>query len=458
MQSKEKYQAKGISLKFVGWLLSFLAVVVSALLVVSLQLISHEDEVVNQTYQNYLVLKETSTDVQLASDYLTEQVRLFVVNGKKEYMDNYFKEANVIKRRDKAEDKIHALTENTPEHDEIHHSIESAFNESMDLMNLEYYAMKLVCLDKGISSSDYDYDHKVENYTDGIAAITPENYSQEARNAVFGDKYMQSKATIAKDVNAALETIDGLMHDNVDKAAADLKRLFVFQTVIVVIHIVFVGAAIIFMHIFVLRPMNAAVKSLINNEEVHIHSNREFNYLASTYNRVHAQNERVKERLVYEAEHDKLTGLYNRTGYDALYRRMKLNRTIYVLLDIDKFKEVNDSLGHEMGDKVLIRTANALEKTFKEDNAYVFRIGGDEFAVLIEDASLDMDLLVVQKCKKLDAELSRPQGRIPGTTLSVGVAHGTIDDTTDTLFKKADTALYKVKQAGRANVSLYSNK
>ena len=137
---------------------------------------------------------------------------------------------------------------------------------------------------------------------------------------------------------------------------------------------------------------------------------------------------------------------------------MKLNRTIYVLLDIDKFKEVNDTLGHEMGDKVLIRTAGALEKCFSEDNAYVFRIGGDEFAILIENADIDMDLEVVRRCKKLDSELSKPQGRIPGTTLSIGVAHGTIDDTTDTLFKKADTALYKVKQAGRANVFLYTNK
>ena len=458
MRSKEKYQAKGISLKLIGWIVSAMAVVVSALLVVSLQLIKHEDEVVSQTYQNYLRLKDVSSDVQLASDYLTEQVRLFVVNGDKQYMDNYFKEANVTKRRHNAKEQIHELTENTKEHEKIHESVESAFNESINLMNVEYYAMKLICLDQNISYSSYDYDNEVANYTTGIDLVAPENRKTEALNAVFGDEYLASKTIITNNVSDALETIDNLMHENVDKVATDLKRLITFQTAVVIVHIVFVGAAIIFMHVFVLRPMNAAVNSLVNNEEVHIRSNREFNYLAGTYNKVRAQNERVKERLVYEAEHDKLTGLYNRTGYDSLYRRMKLNRTIYILLDIDKFKEVNDSLGHEMGDKVLIRTAGALEKCFNEDNAYVFRIGGDEFAILIEDASVDMDTQVVQRCKKLDEELSRAQGKIPGTTLSIGVAHGTIDDTTDTLFKKADTALYKVKHAGRANVSLYTNK
>ena len=457
MSKNEKYQAHGVSLKLIGWVISVLAVVISALLMTSLLLISHEDEVVNQTYQNYLQLKDASNDVQMASDYLTEQVRLFVVNGEKEYMDNYFKEANITKRRDNAEEKIHELTKDTPEHDEIHGSIESAFNESMSLMNLEYYAMKLICLDQNISYSSYDYDNCVSNYTTGIDAIAPENRRVEALNAVFGQEYLASKTIITNNVDSALDTIDALMHKNVDKAAEDLKRLITFQTVIVIIHVICIGTAVIFMHVFVLAPMNAAVKSLVNNEEVHVRSNREFNYLAGTYNKVHAQNERVKERLVYEAEHDKLTGLYNRTGYVSLYGRMKLNRTIYVLLDIDKFKEVNDTLGHEMGDKVLIRTAGALEKCFSEDNAYVFRIGGDEFAVLIENASVDMDTQVVQRCKKLDQELSVAQGRIPGTTLSIGVAHGDIDDTTDTLFKKADTALYKVKKAGRASVSLYSS-
>ena len=455
MRSNSKYQPRGISLKLVGWVISALAVVVSALLVISLQLISHEDNVVNQTYQNYLALKEVSNDVQLASDYLTDQVRLFVVSGEKEYMDNYFKESNVTKRRDKAIETIHELTENTPEHDEIHHSIEAAFNESMNLMNLEYYAMKLICLDQNVSYSSYDIDKKVETYTAGIDAIAPEDRRTEALNAVFGNDYMASKTIISSNVNTALTTIDGLMHKNVDRAVTDLKKLIAFQTVVIIVHIVFIGAAIIFMHIFVLAPMNATVKSLSRNEEVHVHSNREFNYMADTYNHVRAQNERVKERLVYEAEHDKLTGLYNRTGYDTLYRRMKLNRTVYILLDIDKFKVVNDTLGHEMGDKVLIRTAVALEKCFSENDAYVFRIGGDEFAVLIENVDVGMDVEISRKCKKLDEELSKAQGKIPGASLSIGIAHGTLDDTTDSLFKKADIALYKVKRDGRANVSLY---
>ena len=60
---------------------------------------------------------------------------------------------------------------------------------------------------------------------------------------------------------------------------------------------------------------------------------------------------------------------------------MKLNQTVYILLDADSFKDINDEFGHEVGDKVLIRIAATLEKYFKEDNSYAFRLGGDEFSV-----------------------------------------------------------------------------
>ena len=448
-----KYQAKGISLKFLGWAISIFAVAISALLVVSLQLIWYEDEVVKKTYENYLVLKEASSDMQMASDYLTDQVRLFVVNNNKENMDNYFYEANFTKRRHEAKEMIHDVSSTVGEHEAIHDSIETAFEESMQLMNKEFYAMKLVCTLNNIPYSNYDTSNEVANAD--ISGVDASNMKDEAYEAVFGNEYMNSKRIITTNVDNALDKIDSLMHQNVDKAVTDLRNLVNFQTVIIAINVIYALGVVSFVIFMIIRPMNKAVNSLVNDEAVNFHSNREFNYLAETYNRVREQNEKVKEKLLYEAEHDKLTGLYNRTGYDALYRRMRLERTIFILVDIDKFKEVNDSLGHEMGDKVLIRTAETINRHFKDDNAYAFRIGGDEFAILVENAGLEMNEEIVKRCQKMDEELSQDKGKIPGTTLSIGVAHGSEDDTTDTLFRKADKALYEIKQTGRNGVSLY---
>ena len=446
-----KYQAKGFSLKLVAWLISIFAVVISALLVFSVVYISQKNEEVNISTQNYITLKNAANDVQLASDDLTNDVRLFVTTTKKEYMDSYFKEANVTQRRDKALVAIHELTENTPVHEIVHDSIEAAVNESKNLMNLEFKAMKLICVDEGIDCSEYP---EVADYVID-PSISVVDYFDLAMESVFGDEYMQSKEIIIGNVDKAINTIDESMNANIKKSESYLRGLIVFQSIIIFVNIAFMAGVVILMHIYIIAPMSSAVQSLANNEEVRVKSNKEFNYLSDVYNRVRKANEDIKESLKYEAEHDKLTGLYNRTGYDSVFKSLNLDKAIYVLIDIDKFKEVNDTLGHEMGDKVLIRTANVIKKYFSDENTYLCRIGGDEFAIIIDNAGVEMNDVVVDKCKKMDDEISRAEGNIPGTTLSIGVAHGTVRDTTDTLFRKADAALYKIKNAGRADVSLY---
>ena len=446
-----KYHAKGFSLKLVAWLISIFAVVISALLVVSVVYISNKNEEVNTSTQNYITLKSAASDVQLASDDLTNDVRLFVTTTKKEYMDSYFKEANVTKRRDKALVTIHELVEDSPVHEIVHNAIETAVNESKNLMNLEFKAMKLICVDEGIDCSEYP---EVDNCViDPSIAVV--DYFDLAMESVFGDEYMQSKSTIISNVEKATNEIDSLMDANIKKSENYLRGLIIFQSVVIFVNIAFMAGVVILMHIYIIAPMSSAVNSLASNREVKVRSNKEFNYLADVYNRVRKANEDIKDSLKYEAEHDKLTGLYNRTGYDRVFKSLTLDKAIYVLIDIDMFKEVNDTLGHEMGDKVLVRTANVIKKYFSEENAYMCRIGGDEFAIIISNAGIEMNDVVVSRCKKMEDEISRAEGNIPGTTLSIGVAHGTVRDTTDTLFRKADAALYKIKNAGRADVSLY---
>lgn len=446
-----QYHAKGFSLKLVAWLISIFAIVISGLLVFSVVYISQKNEEINVSTQNYIILKNAASDVKLASDDLTNDVRLFVTTAKKEYMDSYFVEANETRRRESAIDIIYELTEGTSIHETVHNDVTEAYNESQELMILEFYAMKLICLDEGVSFEEYP---EVANY-EIDSSLPVSEYFNEAMGTVFGDEYMQSKNIIISKVDNAIKTIDDLMEKNISRSETYLKGLIIFQSIIIIINIAFIAGVVILMHIYIINPMNSAVSSLANNEEVRVKSNREFNYLADVFNRVHRANEDIKESLKYEAEHDKLTGLYNRTGYDRVFKSLKLDKTIYVLLDIDKFKEVNDTLGHEMGDKVLTRAADVIKKYFNDNHSYLCRIGGDEFAIIIDNVTTDMNDVIVDKCKKMDEEISRASGNMPGTSLSIGIAHGTIRDTTDTLFRKADAALYKIKNAGRADVSLY---
>ena len=187
-----KYQAKGFSLKLVAWLISIFAVVISALLVFSVVYISNKNEEVNVSTQNYVTLKNAANDIQSASDDLTNDVRLFVATSNTIYMDSYFNEANTKKRREQARTVIHELAEDSPVHETVHKAIDTAFNESKNLMYIEYYAMKLICVKEGLDCSKYP---EVDNCTID-SSIDVADYFNEAMDSVFGDKYMQSKNII----------------------------------------------------------------------------------------------------------------------------------------------------------------------------------------------------------------------------------------------------------------------
>lgn len=127
-----------------------------------------------------------------------------------------------------------------------------------------------------------------------------------------------------------------------------------------------------------------------------------------------------------------------------------------MLFDIDLFKSINDKYGHEIGDKVLIKVAKAITKEFNLPNEYVFRLGGDEFAALIvdEDGSITIDMLK-QECERILANISNDDNSLPNASVSIGIAKGDENDTTDTLFRKADKALYEVKKHGRHGYHVY---
>lgn len=170
-----------------------------------------------------------------------------------------------------------------------------------------------------------------------------------------------------------------------------------------------------------------------------------------------------QSRLNYMAFHDSLTSLPNRSlFYDrinhGLARARRSNCKIaLMLLDIDRFKIVNDSLGHDAGDILLKAIAMRLNEGVRDMDT-VARLGGDEFVVVLEGIHDIEDVVFV--ANKLLATLSRPleiSGHDISTTVSIGVSIFPDDGTdTDELLKNADIAMYKAKEAGKNNCQFYT--
>ena len=168
-------------------------------------------------------------------------------------------------------------------------------------------------------------------------------------------------------------------------------------------------------------------------------------------------NERkILDKEKYNAIHDSLTDTYNRLGYDEILKNINIQSTMMVIVDVDSFKKINDSYGHEIGDKILVKMVSIMKRYFRDDDK-ICRIGGDEFVVLI-DTDDDKDWEVInERIKLINDELSNVSDGLPYASVSAGGAHGKGLSLVSKLFENADKALYDTKHHGKRDFSMYSD-
>jgi len=167
--------------------------------------------------------------------------------------------------------------------------------------------------------------------------------------------------------------------------------------------------------------------------------------------------------MEYKATHDALTGLPNRTLLqrnlsEALIRAQRRHRIVAVFfLDLDNFKKVNDSLGHDLGDHLLQEVSKRLISCLREDDT-VSRQGGDEFVLVLADVAQSDD--VTKLAQKVLHEMALPfeiRGYELFVTTSIGITLFPNDgDESATLLKNADAAMYRAKEQGKNNFEYYS--
>jgi diguanylate cyclase (GGDEF)-like protein/PAS domain S-box-containing protein len=167
------------------------------------------------------------------------------------------------------------------------------------------------------------------------------------------------------------------------------------------------------------------------------------------------ERKRTEQQLVRQAFEDELTGLANRAVFrdrlaHALERRARHRTDVAVLLlDLDGFKRVNDSLGHAAGDALLRAIAHRITATVRAGET-VARLGGDEFAIVIESVHQDEDPLALSE--RLLREIAAPveiAGREVIVNVSIGIAIAQPRDDGDTVLRNADTAMYSAKASGK---------
>lgn len=390
--------------------------------------------------------------VSEGSDYLTEQVRLFTVTMDKQYLMNYFKEIYSTKRRDTVLDQLgdYDISSKTSDY------LRTALNESNELMQTEMYSMKLIAAANHYSMTNYSDVEQIDLTTED-AALSPKQMIEKAQDLVFGSDYQNAKKSISRNITNFL---DAILIDSRQKQQAstlNLKRTMRNQQIL--ISILFIENILIFILIIrlIIKPLQIYINNIKHEKRLEITGSYEFKYLAFTYNNIFELNAANELILRHQAEHDPLTGIMNRGAFEQLKTAFKTytDPFAFLIIDVDKFKLVNDGYGHETGDDVLKKVAKLLEKSFRSTD-YPARIGGDEFAVIVTNITPDMKTVILNKINAINETLMNPDDDLPQVSLSVGAALSECGFTDD-LYKKADTALYEVKEHGRCGCRFFES-
>ena len=367
----------------------------------------------SQNYEQLVLITDThirmedaAKDIMRASDYLTEQVRLYTQTLDLKHAQLYFEEADVTRRRENALE----LMQNSSVDPEREESLAQAVQYSNELMIREFYAMKLIAVAEGHGGDALPAQVNAVVLEDSDARLNPAAKIDKARALLFDQYYQDMKNKIYSHLDyftqGVLDTTEHRLVDGLDTLSHSIRTQRLLLTVLVALN----GITFLVITLLVVKPLKIYLQCVQERTLFQITGAYEFKYLAQVYNEVYIRSNSLAASEAFlreQAEHDALTAVLNRYMFQQVSELLKDSSTTLglVLIDVDKFKDVNDTYGHIAGDHVLIRVAQHLMACFRETD-YVFRIGGDEgneVLLPVEDEAL-LDEVYEEFCRIMEDE------------------------------------------------------
>ena len=451
-KEKKRRRRNGIPLKRLSGLIVFLTAIISVFLILGVVFTFVFYRQMLKTSNDYVLWQQKAENMRIASDYLTEQVRTFVETGDRVYMQNYFYEADVSKRREKSLGFIENLFPNT----EFCEALKHALAQSNLLMETEFYAMRLKAESMGEDVSTYPEKVRDVVLTEEDAALSAEEKGELARQRLFNKYYVQRKVEITEKTELCLNELVLELDRLQSEAEAKLRIALILELVLILLFIGLTIAGVVITSRQVFDPLIRYIPFIENDSPLPVQGAYELRILAKTYNAMYEAHRKSKNSLKFKADHDALTGVLNRGAFEKLKTAASDGKVAFLMVDVDDFKAINDTYGHIVGDKVLVRVVSLLRDHFRSDDN-IFRIGGDEFAVVMFGVDESGKHTIQDKIESINEILSsvKREGEPENVSLSVGVAFGNLID--QALISKADSVLYERKKSGKAGCSFYEN-
>ncbi|MCR5699790.1 MAG: diguanylate cyclase [Treponemataceae bacterium] len=393
-----------------------------------------------------------------ATDYLSEQSKFYIVNQNKENLDNYFYELTKKVRRQISVAKLNEIingdnisNDENPAYDYL---MESLFSTD-DLVDLETHAMKLVAIANDINLEEIDEELQYYDVSPDELALSKTQKIMKARDLVYGEQYQQIRNAALENQQMAKKIINEVTKEKQNQSFKKLSVAITALEVFISILVATVFLLILMNQFLLLKPLEKFIECVKLDNPLPEVPSQEMGYLARTYNRI---NEIRKENTMFlkeKAERDALTKLYNRQVFQQNAAGLANTQTelLLLLLDIDSFKSINDTYGHDTGDKVIVKAAT-LMRDYLGGDSDTYRIGGDEFVVFVRNKDASYFDILKKNVEKINSILSEASDGVPESSISVGVAYSS-NGYSKELYNDADQALYYTKEHGKCGISFF---
>lgn len=436
------------------WLVAF-TLIISVLIGIGIVQVMKDYYELAQRTREYVFAQEDARDLLFGSNYLTDQARLYAVTKDHDYAEAYFTEVHESRRRDLALEALEVHLRGRNE-DALNTSKE-AMELSNALMVLEIHSMKLAALSAGEDMGSLAREIQDYQLTEEELSWTAQQQADASIELVFGEEYRAMKGQIEAKMSDVTRSVIEICERDQAESESTMKNALIRQSIYTVLVVILVIFSYIMIAVLILRPIRIYVNCIKNNNFLEITGAYEFKYLAATYNNVYEMTMEQQNMLRKKAERDALTGLLNRQAFEQLKSQLRISSEplAFLIIDVDVFKSINDNYGHDVGDQALIKVARLLDENFRKVD-YVLRIGGDEFAVIMEKTGPDKKPIIRSKIEAINEILQHPEDEavFPKYSVSVGIAFsekGFYDD----LFQQTDQALYHTKENGRCGYTFY---
>lgn len=445
---KDPSKSGGVSIRAVGIVTIIIAIILAFYAFYLAGKVATAEDTVTSDQKRYVECSEAVDNLQSASDYLTSQARMFVTTGRREYMDAYIKEISVTDRRGKAVD---VLRSSFSENREAVTKLEHALDASNGLAKSELSAFRLAAEYYGID----DVPKEVAEANTDLFRDSPskETLIETAKSLVLSESYDNVKENISSSVRASSDALLERLNTDLEENKTLIQGLLFQLRVTVALLLCVIMVFVLALFMYVLKPLGRYIERLSAGEPLEPDGAYELHYLANAYNIIYEDNNQRIEKLREYAERDSLTGISNRGGYDNFLATHTRNIAL-LLIDINNFKEFNTVYGHDTGDAVLIKMAEALNTAFRSTD-FPCRINGDLFAVVMTNMNIESRQAILNKVEMVNSILGDDSSDLPAVTLSVGAAFSTEDMSQDDIYHAAHAALQQAKQAKSNSVYFY---